>query len=76
MASTRDVYENFKPLLEAQQDATAVDTKLIAERTFITQVANGSAGASAGGPSDGATEPLIKKQRRFPEDDACTEYEF
>ena len=63
MSTTRELYEDWKPLLEAEQDAlVTVDEEQLLEAQMVEQT-NRGAGVSAGGPSDpGYKEPLFKKQ--------------
>lgn len=62
MATERELYEDWKPLLEAQQDALVnVDVELELESGYVEQT-NRARGTSAGGPRDpGYSPPLQSK---------------
>lgn len=63
MATTRELYEDWKPLLEAQQDALVrEDIELELQDLYVEQC-NNSPGVSAGGPMDPGYQafPLLKK---------------
>lgn len=56
----RELYEDWKPLLEGLKDASVnVDERLEEEKTWVEQ-SNYGPGVSAGGPGDGKF-PLEKK---------------
>jgi hypothetical protein len=62
MASSREVYEDWLPILEWEEDARAFDYPQFLESFLIVQKGNGTAGESVGGPRDiGYDEPLTKK---------------
>jgi hypothetical protein len=67
MATTQELYEDWKPLLEGQQDAL-VTVDIDAEReSHLVEQTNNSRGISAGGPRDAGypagtpNDPLYKK---------------
>jgi hypothetical protein len=81
--TTRELYEDWKPLLEAEQDSLVTQDieHEIQEATYSDQIANRGPGISAGGPIDPGyqTFPLLKKQtvaverakQEFPDDEDC-----
>jgi hypothetical protein len=69
MKTERELYEDWKPLLDAQQDALVTyDEELELEETYIEQT-NGPRGSTAGGPTDPGHGNAIRQRAWW--DSAC-----